>query len=413
MEDNKKTTINEEKLAKAKEELACKIQPTTFKTDDDFVDEREGVKARAAGQANAVPDFIDEEGRVRMTRFTSAGGCGAKIGPGVLSGLLADFPKVSDPNILIGFESSDDACVYKAREDLCIINTVDYFPPIVDDPYMFGQIAAANALSDVYAMGGQPKLALNLLMFPNAVLPLAAVKAILEGGNDKVSEAGATIVGGHSIDDKEPKYGLSVTGFAHPDDILSNSASAGKLLVLTKKIGSGIMTTAAKVDLLTKEENDEVEATMSRLNKYAWEAMRGVKVDGCTDVTGFSLMGHGAEMARAGGVTLELYCHKVPIFPKAVEMAEMGIIPAGAYRNKDYVGPEVTHFLSKDPNKDHTLRARIDCMYDPQSSGGLLIAVDEKELPRLTEQLGEKGCETGVIGMFKPRTGKYSVEIHD
>ena len=278
---------------------------------------------------------------------------------------------------------------------------------------MFGQIAAANALSDVYAMGGQPRLAMNLLTFPNGKLPLDAVKGILEGGNDKVCEAGATIVGGHSIDDKEPKYGLSVTGFAHPDDILSNSASAGDLLVITKKIGTGVLTTAAKVDLLTEEENAEIEATMAFLNKYAWEAMQGVKVDGCTDITGFGLMGHAAEMARAGGVTLELYSHKVPIFPRALEMAAMGIIPAGAYRNMDYVGAEVIEFLSKDPNRDAGLRARIDCLYDPQSSGGLLIAAKESEIPRLVEQLGEKGCETDVIGYFKPGNGRYSVEIHD
>lgn len=278
---------------------------------------------------------------------------------------------------------------------------------------MFGQIAAANALSDVYAMGGQPKLAMNLLTFPNGKLPLDAVKGILEGGNDKVSEAGATIVGGHSIDDKEPKYGLSVTGFVHPDAILSNSSNAGNLLVCTKKIGTGILTTASKADLLTDAENAEIEATMAFLNKYAWEAMQGVKVDGCTDITGFGLLGHAAEMARAGDVTLELYSHKVPVFPGAIEMAKMGIIPAGAYRNMDYVGKDAIEFLSRDPDRDADLRARIDCLYDPQSSGGLLIAVNESELPRLTEQLGEKGCETAVIGCFKPKKDKYWVEIHD
>lgn len=278
---------------------------------------------------------------------------------------------------------------------------------------MFGQIAAANSLSDVYAMGGEPKLAMNLLTFPNGKLPLDAVKAILEGGNDKVTESGATIVGGHSIDDKEPKYGLSVTGFAHPDDILSNSACEGDLLVITKKIGTGILTTAAKADLLTDEENREIEHTMAFLNKYAWEAMKGVRVDGCTDITGFGLIGHAAEMARSGNVTLELYSHKVPVFPKALEMAEMGIIPAGAYRNRDYTQDEVMEFLSRDPMRDTKMRARIDCLYDPQSSGGLLIAVKESELPRLTEQLGEKGCESAVIGCFRQKKGKYSIEIHD
>lgn len=261
-------------------------------------------------------------------------------------------------------------------------------------------------------MGGEPKLAMNLLTFPSS-LPLSAVKAILEGGNEKVNEAGATIVGGHSIEDKEPKYGLSVTGFAHPDDILSNSANAGNLLVITKRIGTGILTTAAKVDLLTEEENREIEYTMARLNKYGYNAMKGVKVDGCTDITGFGLIGHGAEMARAGNVTLEIFSSKVPVFPKALEMATMGIIPAGAYRNREYTKDEVMEFLSRDPDSDPLLRARIDCLYDPQTSGGLLIAVNESELPRLTEQLGEQGCETAVIGMFKPRTGRFTIEIHD
>ncbi len=295
---------------------------------------------------------------------------------------------------------------------MALINTVDFFPPIVDDPYMFGQIAAANALSDVYAMGGQPKLAMNLLTFPNSELPLDAVKSILEGGNDKVCEAGATIVGGHSIDDKEPKYGLSVTGFAHPGDILSNSGKEGNLLVITKMIGTGILTTAAKADLLTEEENAEMEATMAFLNRYAWEAMQGLSIGGCTDITGFGLIGHAAEMASAGELTLELYSHKVPIFPKALEMAEMGIIPAGAYRNREYTEKDVSEFLSKDPAKDAELRALIDCLYDPQSSGGLLISVDEKDIKSLQERLGEKGCRTEVIGQFKSR-GKTAIEIHD
>lgn len=295
---------------------------------------------------------------------------------------------------------------------IALINTVDFFPPIVDDPYMFGQIAAANALSDVYAMGGEPKLAMNLLTFPNDKLPLDAVKGILEGGNDKVSEAGATIVGGHSIDDKEPKYGLSVTGFAHPAKILSNEASEGKVLLTTKKIGTGILTTAAKVDLLTEDENAELERSMAFLNKYAWEAMQGLSIDACTDITGFGLLGHAAEMAKAGGVTLELYSHKVPIFPKALEMAVMGIIPAGAYRNRDYVGPDVAEFLSKDPAKDADLRALIDCLYDPQSSGGLLISVDEKDAAELAKRLEDKGCESAVIGCFKAG-GRTAIEIHD
>ena len=325
---------------------------------------------------------------------------------------MSALPKISDPRIEVGFESSDDACVYRVSDDLCMINTIDFFPPIVDDPYTFGQIAAANSLSDVYAMGGEPKLAMNLLAIPGD-LPRDAIKAILEGGNDKVNEAGATIVGGHSIEDKEPKYGLSVTGFAHPDKVLSNSAVEGDLLVVTKRIGTGILTTAAKVDLLTDEENAEMEYTMARLNKYAYEALGGVKADGCTDITGFGLIGHGAEMAKAGDVTLEIYSSKVPVFSKALEMASMGIIPAGAYRNREYTKNDVMEYLSKSPDKDADLRARIDCLYDPQTSGGLLIAVKEDQLDRLTTQLKEKGCESSVIGMFKARKSDNSVEIHD
>ena len=317
---------------------------------------------------------------------------------------------------MVGFESSDDACVYKVSDDVAMINTIDFFPPIVDDPYTFGQIAAANSLSDVYAMGGEPKLAMNLLCFPNC-LPLDAVKAILEGGNDKVNECGATIVGGHSIEDNEPKYGLSVTGFAHPRDILSNSANAGNLLVITKKIGTGILSTAAKGGLLAEADVKAMEQNMATLNKYGWLAMQkirnaGAVIDGCTDITGFGLLGHAGEMAKSGDVTLELFTSKVPMFEKALEMAQLGIIPAGAYRNREYIGDDVLEFLSKDPEKDHLLRARIDCLFDPQTSGGLLIAIDEKHVKDLQEALGEQGCETAIIGQFKDKKSSF-IELHD
>ena len=268
---------------------------------------------------------------------------------------------------MVGFDSSDDACVYRVSDDVALINSIDFFPPIVDDPYMFGQIAAANSLSDIYAMGGTPKLAMNLLTFPNC-LPIDAVEAILAGGNEKVNECGAMIVGGHSINDDEPKYGLSVTGFAHPDDILSNSAEEEDYLVITKKIGIGILTSAAKVDLLTPEEDAEMNRTMAELNKYGYEGMQGVKVDGCTDITGFGLIGHAAEMAKAGNVTLELYAERVPIFDRALEFAADGIIPAGAHNNMSYLEKDVMDYTIRVPQE------RLDCLYDPQTSGGLLIA---------------------------------------
>ena len=300
--------------------------------------------------------------------------------------------------MLVGFDSSDDACVYKVSDDVAIINSIDFFPPIVDDPYMFGQIAAANSLSDIYAMGGTPKLAMNLLTFPEK-LPLAAVEAILEGGNDKVNEAG-----GHSINDKEPKYGLSVTGFAHPDDILSNSASEGDYLVITKKIGSGVLTSADKVDFLNKSESDELSRTMAELNKYAFEATAGVKVDGCTDITGFGLLGHGAEMAKAGDVTLEVFTERIPLMSRALEFAAQGILPAGAHNNMAFLSEDVMDYSVG------LKQEQIDMLYDPQTSGGLLLAVKEPELERLQYQLGEKGCENAVIGRFKKRTSHY-IEI--
>ena len=303
--------------------------------------------------------------------------------------------------MLVGFDSSDDACVYKVSDDVAIINSIDFFPPIVDDPYMFGQIAAANSLSDIYAMGGTPKLAMNLLTFPEK-LPLAAVEAILEGGNDKVNEAGAMTTGGHSINDKEPKYGLSVTGFAHPDDILSNSASEGDYLVITKKIGSGVLTSADKVDFLNKSESDELSRTMAELNKYAFEATAGVKVDGCTDITGFGLLGHGAEMAKAGDVTLEVFTERIPLMSRALEFAAQGILPAGAHNNMAFLSEDVMDYSVG------LKQEQIDMLYDPQTSGGLLLAVKEPELERLQYQLGEKGCENAVIGRFKKRTSHYS-----
>ena len=286
-----------------------------------------------------------------------------------------------------------------------MINSIDFFPPIVDDPYMFGQIAAANSLSDIFAMGGVPKLAMNLLCVPNC-LPLEAVAGILEGGNDKVNEAGAVIVGGHSIEDNEPKYGLSVTGFAHPKDILANTGKEGDLLVITKKIGTGILTTGDKADLLTPEESAAMIKTMAELNKYAFDATRGVQLNGCTDITGFGLLGHAQEMAKTGNLTLEIFAGAVPIFDKALELANIGVIPAGAYRNRSYLEDDVIN-LAK-----NTARNRIDCLYDPQTSGGLLLSVPQEHLPRLQEQLGELGCENAVIGYFKQK-GSHYIEIND
>ena len=239
---------------------------------------------------------------------------------------------MSNPALLVGYNSSDDAAVYRVSDEVAVIETVDFFTPIVDDPYLFGQIAAANALSDVYAMGGEPRVAMNLLCVPNC-LPKDDIRAILEGGHAKAVEAGCVIAGGHTIQDNEPKYGLCVTGFVHPDRILKNvGAQPGDVLVLTKPLGSGVLTTAIKADLISPAARDAVYAHMATLNKKAGNAVRSAKnVHACTDVTGFGLLGHSYEMASGSGVTIRLHGATFPLMDEARDMAEMGIIPTGAY----------------------------------------------------------------------------------
>ncbi|MEG0944792.1 MAG: selenide, water dikinase SelD, partial [Angelakisella sp.] len=238
-----------------------------------------------------------EEQTIKMTKLASCAGCGAKVGAGVLAQLLEGIKVHSDPNLLVGFDKSDDASVYKISDDLALVQTVDFFPPIADDPYTFGQIAAVNALSDVYAMGGEPKLALNIMCIPED-MPKEAVHQMLRGGYDKVYEAGALITGGHSILDPEPKYGLCVTGFVHPDHILTNSgARPGDVLLLTKPIGIGVLTTAQKAEILSEEGEKLALSLMTTLNKAARDAMVKYEVHACTDVTGFGLLGHCFEMA--------------------------------------------------------------------------------------------------------------------
>ena len=243
---------------------------------------------------------------------------------------------MADRDLLVGYDSSDDACVYRVTGDTAVIQTVDFFTPIVDDPYLFGQIAAANALSDVYAMGGVPRLAMNLLCVPNC-LSLQTVRKILEGGHDKAVEAGCVIAGGHTIQDNEPKYGLCVTGFVHPDRILKNvGARPGDVLVLTKPLGSGVLTTAIKGGLCTDAQKAEVYMHMATLNARAGEAVAAAdNVHACTDVTGFGLLGHSYEMAAGSDVTIVLEGSRLPLMGGARELASMGIIPAGAYRNLD------------------------------------------------------------------------------
>lgn len=308
------------------------------------------------------------ESDVKLTKLAKCAGCGAKVGAGVLAQLLDGIRVRSDPNLLVGFDKSDDASVYRISDELALVQTVDFFPPIADDPYLFGQIAATNALSDVYAMGGEPKLALNLMCVPKS-MPAEAVHQMLRGGYDKVYEAGCLITGGHSIFDEEPKYGLAVTGFVHPDKILTNSgARPGDVLLLTKPLGIGILTTAHKGELASPEGMDLAYRLMTTLNKAARDIMVRFRVHACTDVTGFSLLGHLLEMVQGSGVRAVVHVSGVDIIEEAAELAKTGILPEGMYRNRAFAESSV--------DMGGTPLHLQDVLFDPQTAGGLLIAAD-------------------------------------
>ena len=320
-----------------------------------------------------------DEQNIKLTKLTKCAGCGAKVGAGVLSQLLEGIRVHRDPNLLVGFDKSDDASVYKLSDELALVQTVDFFPPIADDPYLFGQIAATNALSDVYAMGGEPKLCLNIMAVPET-MPREAVHDILRGGYDKVYEAGALITGGHSILDDEPKYGLAVTGFVHPEKMLTNAAARpGDVLVLTKPLGIGVLTSAGKAELLTEETVAHMNRLMTTLNKSARDVMVRHRVHACTDVTGFGLLGHGFEMAQGSDVELHISVGGVDLIPEALEFARMGVLPAGMYRNRTFAEPAV------DAGTVET--AVQDLLFDPQTSGGLLMAVAPEDADALLAEL--------------------------
>ena len=305
--------------------------------------------------------------------------------------VLCHLPKVYDENLIVGLDTSDDAAVYKINDDLAIIQTLDFFTPVVDDPYTFGQIAATNSLSDIYAMGGEPKLALNIVCFPNCLPPDVLVE-ILKGGHDKVKEAGAILVGGHTVEDDEPKYGLSVTGFVHPKKVLANSAArVGDLLVITKPIGIGIINTAIKGGLADKDSYEQAVKAMTTLNKYAKDAAEKVGVNGCTDITGFGLLGHGLEMASASQVSLKIDHNKIPLIKGALKYAQMGLVPKGTYSNEQYIGNRVKF-------ADYIERNMVDILFDPQTSGGLLVSVTEDKVDALLQELKNTPTEYAVIG---------------
>jgi len=331
--------------------------------------------------------------KIKLTSYSTKGGCGCKIGPAELSQVIRKLPQPEpNPNLLVGIDTSDDAGVYKLNDELALVQTVDFFTPIVDDPYSFGQVAAANAISDIYAMGGKPLTALNIVAFPIRTLDKDVLAEILRGAADKSKEAGITLVGGHSIDDNEPKFGMAVTGLVHPDRVLTNAgAKPGDKLILTKPIGVGILTTSIKKDQLNDEEVKRVTEVMASLNRKAAETMERFEVHACTDVTGFGLMGHSLEMAKGSGVGIRIHYGQVPVLPRVRELAEAGFVPGGTKNNYAHVQDSVAY--------DDTLDQIAQwILCDAVTSGGLLIAVAGEQAEELLTALRNAGVEAGIIG---------------
>ena len=320
-----------------------------------------------------------------------------------MASVLTVIPKVSHEKLIVGLETSDDAAVYKVSDDKAIILTLDFFTPVVDDPYTFGKIAAANSLSDIFAMGGEPTVAMNIVCFPQCE-DMAILREILRGGSDKVTESGAILVGGHTVDDMEPKYGLSVTGEVHPDKVRANShVEVGDVLILTKPIGTGILNTAIKGEIADEQDYEEAVLVMEYLNKYPADALKKIDVNGVTDVTGFGLLGHVLEMAKGSGCSIEIDGESVPMLRNAREYANMGIIPAGMYKNLDYISPDVS--VCEGVKQDI-----LDVLYDPQTSGGLLISVPQQRASELIEEL--RNCKAlcyDIIGRAVEKKEKYVI----
>ena len=335
------------------------------------------------------------ENEIRLTELADSCGCAAKLEPRLLAGVLEGIGRGSDDNLLVGAETSDDGAIYRINDQVAMIQTLDFFPPMVDDPWDFGQVAAANALSDIYAMGGEPKVALNIAAFPSG-LDTGILKKILEGGASKILEAGAVMAGGHTIRDKTPKYGLSVSGFVHPDRIWKNcSARPGDVLVLTKPLGVGVINTAVKARLASPEAARSVLQVMTTLNRYARDVACGFTVHACTDITGFGLLGHALEMAKGSQVTIRLKAERIPVLCWAEEYASMGLVPVGAYRNREFVGARI---------RMHRVEEWMqDLLFDPQTSGGLLFAVPEREVEEFCRRLSKGAYPAAVIGKVEER----------
>lgn len=327
------------------------------------------------------------------------------MGPKSLMQVLHHLPDVKDENLLVGIDTADDAGVYKISDDTAVVNTLDFFPPIVDDPYIFGSIAAANAMSDIYAMGGTPKLAMNIVGFPPE-LDLSILEEIIKGSVDKLKEAGVLLIGGHSIEDKEVKYGLSVTGFVHPEKIIRNSgAKAGDALILTKPLGVGVITTALKNRNVKPEDAEDALKSMQALNNVSARVMQDIGVNACTDITGFGLIGHSIEMADASDVSFVLDSKKAPVFDIAIKLVKKRAnMPKAIASNKEYFKQRVVIGANVKEGLENIF-------YDPQTSGGLLISVSEGKKTNLTEGLLSNGVKTFEIGKVVERKNDWVIMV--
>lgn len=369
---------------------------TTSQEIDRAAEEILQVVAKLQPKETATAELEDAQ-EVKLTRYTHGLGCACKLRPQLLEDVLKKLPVPLDKNILVGTDTSDDAAVYKLDDNTAIVQTVDFFTPIVDDPYQFGVIAAVNSLSDIYAMGGKPLFALNIVGFPSNRLPVSVLQRILEGAQSVAQQASISIIGGHTVDDTEPKFGLTVTGVVNPRKVITNrNAQAGDTLILTKPIGTGILSTALKQGLLEANQSEILVKTMATLNNIAAEAMQEIGVNSCTDVTGFGLLGHLLEMMTASDTTAEIQAGKVPLLPGALQLATSGVVPGGTHDNFAYTAP----FVEYDETISNVKRLVLN---DAQTSGGLLISVSSEKADTLLRSLQERGAtEAAALGKVKP-----------
>lgn len=325
-----------------------------------------------------------------LLKLVEQGGCSAKLSAAELQKALEGLPKMTHPSLLVDIETHDDGGVYKINDELALIQTTDFFPPVCSDPYDFGQVAAANALSDIYAMGGQVLMAMNLVLYPQDQ-PLEYLKEILRGGQEKVAEADGVMMGGHTITDDIPKYGLAATGSVHPDRVITNAgASPGDVLILTKPIGTGVIISAWKNDLIDESLYRQAVDSMKLLNKKGADIMQSAGVKCATDITGFGLAGHALKMAKGSGVSIRLHTQNIPVFNRIIELIDMGVIPGASFRNKEFVGDECSFAKGIDYNFKILL-------FDAQTSGGLLMCVDESKADEALNNLKASGYPASAI----------------